>query len=30
LNPLIGEHGAQLHKVRLDETINNAVEYYGE
>lgn len=30
LKPLIEEHGAQLHKVRLDETINNAVEYYGE
>lgn len=26
----IGKHGAQLHKIRLDETINNAVEYFGE
>lgn len=30
LQPLIGEHGCQLHKIRLDETLNNAVEYYGE
>lgn len=29
LKPLIAEHGAELHKVRLDETINNAVEYFG-
>ncbi len=26
----IAKHGAQLHKIRLDETINNAVEYFGE
>ncbi len=25
----ISKHGAQLHKIRLDETINNAVEYFG-
>jgi 6-pyruvoyltetrahydropterin/6-carboxytetrahydropterin synthase len=25
----IREHGAELHKIRLDETINNAVEYFG-
>ncbi len=30
LNPLIAEHGAQLHCVRLDETLNNAVEYFGD
>lgn len=29
LKPLIAEHDAELHKVRLDETINNAVEYFG-
>ena len=29
LKPMIAEHGAELHKVRLDETINNAVEYFG-
>lgn len=25
----IRAHGAELHKIRLDETINNAVEYFG-
>ncbi|MGK0638436.1 6-pyruvoyl trahydropterin synthase family protein [Schleiferia thermophila] len=30
LEPLIAERGAKLHCVRLDETENNAVEYYGE
>ena len=25
----IREHGAELHRIRLDETINNAVEYFG-
>lgn len=30
LQPLIAERGAVLHCVRLDETENNAVEYYGE
>lgn len=29
LKPEIEKHGAELHKIRLDETINNAVEYYG-
>ena len=30
LAPLIGENGCTLHKIRLDETENNAVEYFGE
>ena len=30
LQPLIALRGATLHCVRLDETENNAVEYYGE
>ncbi|MFN3952077.1 MAG: 6-pyruvoyl trahydropterin synthase family protein [Thermaurantimonas sp.] len=30
LQPLIAMRGATLHCVRLDETENNAVEYYGE
>ena len=30
LEPEIAKHGAQLHKIRLDETLNNAVEYFGE
>ncbi len=30
LNPEIAKHGAALHKIRLDETENNAVEYFGE
>ncbi|GCD77946.1 6-carboxy-5,6,7,8-tetrahydropterin synthase [Thermaurantimonas aggregans] len=30
LQPLIAERGATLHCVRLDETENNSVEYYGE
>ena len=25
----IQQFGARLHKIRLDETINNAVEYFG-
>ena len=25
----IAEHGCRLHKIRLDETLNNAVEYFG-
>ena len=25
----ISQYGATLHKIRLDETINNAVEYFG-
>ncbi len=29
LAPAIGKHQAALHKIRLDETLNNAVEYYG-
>lgn len=28
-NP-IAEHGAELFKIRLDETLNNAVEYFGD
>ncbi|TVQ76666.1 MAG: 6-carboxytetrahydropterin synthase [Flavobacteriales bacterium] len=30
LQPLVEEHTAKLHCIRLEETINNAVEYYGE
>lgn len=30
LQPLIAPHGCQLHKIRLEETLNNAVEYFGE
>lgn len=30
LAPLIGENGCTLHKIKLDETENNAVEYFGE
>lgn len=30
LQPEIEDHGARLHKIRLDETLNNAVEYFGE
>jgi 6-pyruvoyltetrahydropterin/6-carboxytetrahydropterin synthase len=30
LAPEIAEFGAELHKLRLVETENNAVEYYGE
>ena len=29
LAPEIAKHGCQLHKIRLEETINNAVEYFG-
>lgn len=29
LSPEIAAHQAELHKIRLDETLNNAVEYYG-
>lgn len=29
LAPIIAEHGCLLHKIRLEETINNAVEYFG-
>lgn len=30
LAPQIAPYGCQLHKIRLDETLNNAVEYFGE
>ena len=30
LQPLIAKEGAQLHSIRLEETENNFVEYYGE
>lgn len=30
LQPEIKKHGCQLHKIRLDETLNNAIEYFGE
>lgn len=30
LAPLIAEHGCALHRIRLVETHNNAVEYFGE
>jgi 6-pyruvoyltetrahydropterin/6-carboxytetrahydropterin synthase len=29
LAPKIAEHSCQLHKIKLDETLNNAVEYFG-
>ncbi len=29
LEPEIEKHRAELHKIRLDETVNNAVEYFG-
>jgi 6-pyruvoyltetrahydropterin/6-carboxytetrahydropterin synthase len=29
LNPLVTEHGAELHCVKIQETENNTVEYYG-
>lgn len=29
LAPAIAEHGCALHRIRLEETINNAVEYFG-
>tara|TARA_R110001592_G_scaffold69489_4_gene213269 strand:- start:87845 stop:88255 length:411 start_codon:yes stop_codon:yes gene_type:complete len=29
LAPAIAEHKCQLHRIRLEETINNAVEYFG-
>jgi 6-pyruvoyltetrahydropterin/6-carboxytetrahydropterin synthase len=30
LAPKIAEHNCKLHKIRLEETLNNAVEYFGE
>lgn len=30
LAPKIEDHGAKLHRIRLVETENNAVDYYGE
>lgn len=30
LAPAIAEHKCQLHRIRLEETMNNAVEYFGE
>lgn len=30
LKPLIEERGAHLHCVKIEETENNSVEYYGE
>jgi 6-pyruvoyltetrahydropterin/6-carboxytetrahydropterin synthase len=30
LEPKIAEKGAQLHKIVLQETNNNIIEYYGE
>tara|TARA_R110002072_G_scaffold152494_9_gene302196 strand:+ start:1649 stop:2071 length:423 start_codon:yes stop_codon:yes gene_type:complete len=29
LQPEINQYSAELHKIRIDETLNNAVEYYG-
>ena len=29
LKPEIEQYGVYLHKIRLDETLNNAVEYFG-
>lgn len=30
LEPEIAKHNCRLHKIRLDETLNNSVEYFGE
>lgn len=30
LQPCVNELGAELHKIRITETENNSVEYYGE
>ncbi|MDX2442267.1 MAG: 6-carboxytetrahydropterin synthase [Bacteroidales bacterium] len=30
LQPYVNELGAELHKIRITETENNSVEYYGE
>lgn len=30
LQPRIADHQCELYKIRLDETLNNAVEYFGE
>lgn len=30
LSPLLKEMGAELHKIRIVETENNSVEYYGK
>ncbi len=30
LQPLVRDFGAHMHCVRLDETENNSVEYYGD
>jgi 6-pyruvoyl-tetrahydropterin synthase len=29
LNPAIAQHGCNLHRIRLEETENNAVEFFG-
>lgn len=29
LKPLVGEKGAKLHCVKIEETENNSIEYYG-
>ena len=29
LNPIIEKEGAQLHCVKIEETENNSIEYYG-
>jgi len=30
LSPMVKKMGAELHKIRIVETENNSVEYYGE
>jgi 6-pyruvoyltetrahydropterin/6-carboxytetrahydropterin synthase len=30
LNPLIKKEGASLHCIKIEETENNSIEYYGE
>jgi len=30
LSTKIAEYGAELHKIKLAETHNNIIEYYGE
>lgn len=29
LNPILAKHNAQLHCIKINETENNSVEYYG-
>jgi 6-pyruvoyltetrahydropterin/6-carboxytetrahydropterin synthase len=29
LNPFIEKEGASLHRIKIEETENNSIEYYG-